>query len=121
VLESELTLGTTKLPVGTLVGQMVYSVCRDPSNWGQNANEFDPSRWIEHYKSTTSDPPAFRVFGAGTRQCPGEKLASFDVRLFLGAIIREFDFKFENINGIDVILEISFAVKNAMCTVSVAK
>jgi hypothetical protein len=51
---------------------------------GPDANSFRPQRWIEHYEKSSQDPSAFNLFGAGSRACPGEKIAYFDVRLFVG-------------------------------------
>ena len=118
----DLTLSTgVTLPANTNVMLCMDVVLRDPRHWGADADQFNPDRWIEHYRTTNSDPKAFRAFGAGARSCPGEKLAQFDVRLFVGALIRDFDFEIKEPEKLDVVQEISLTLNNVRGKVRIAE
>ncbi len=115
-LAADLEIGGVTLPSGTGIIGVTWSEQRDPAIWGADAETFRPQRWIEHYKIHTADPAAFILFGSGPRSCPGERIAYFDVRLFLGTLMRDFDFTFSK--QPEVVLEVSLQAKNAMATIS---
>jgi cytochrome P450 len=115
-LAADFELGGVALPRGTGVIQVSYADQRNPEFWGADAETFRPQRWIDHYKTHIADPASFLLFGSGSRACPGERLAYFDVRLFLGTLLRDFDLSFTQ--QPEVILEVSLQAKKTMATIS---
>lgn len=93
--------GGVVLPPGTSICKLLGVSLRNKQVWGQDAESFSLERWAQHYASgTTADPPGFLLFGKGPRSCPGEKIAMFDVRLFLGVLLRDFEFEFTGKPGL---------------------
>ncbi|GAA6031253.1 hypothetical protein JCM8097_005568 [Rhodosporidiobolus ruineniae] len=77
------------LPAGTAVGLQSYTTHRDPEVW-YSPDEFLPERWLAE---TQDMKAAFIPFSIGGRNCPGQNLAWFDLRLFLAVLCRNFDVK----------------------------
>ncbi len=80
---------TVVLPKGTIVTNFIAGMQLDSLNW-HNASVFDPSRF-EGLSAT--ELKGFGPFGTGTRRCAGERLGLFDVRFFVAAVLRAFDFE----------------------------
>ncbi|GAA5859922.1 hypothetical protein JCM8547_004388 [Rhodosporidiobolus lusitaniae] len=78
------------LPAGTAVGLQSYTVHRAFEVWGDDAYEFKPERWLAE---TQEMKAAFIPFSIGGRNCPGQNLAMFDLRLFIAVLCRNFDVK----------------------------
>ncbi|GAA5887073.1 hypothetical protein JCM6882_009438 [Rhodosporidiobolus microsporus] len=77
------------LPAGTAIGLQSYTTHRDPEVWS-DPFEFIPERWL---KETPEMKAAYIPFSIGGRNCPGQNLAWFDLRLFISVICRNFDVK----------------------------
>ncbi|KAK3316871.1 cytochrome P450 [Apodospora peruviana] len=77
-----------------LDGLLVYNVHsiiqRDPSVFGETANQFLPERWL----NDTSKIPvgAWRGFERGPRNCIGQELATLEVRVLIALVARRYDF-----------------------------
>lgn len=57
-----------------------YVLQRDPDNFGENADEFKPERWLGEDGRTDLKPGfAYLAFGAGPRQCMGRKCSSYPI------------------------------------------
>ncbi|GJN88360.1 hypothetical protein Rhopal_001325-T1 [Rhodotorula paludigena] len=78
------------LPEGTAVGLQSWTTHRDAEVWGDDAYEFKPERWLAE---TQEMKAAFIPFSIGGRNCPGQNLAMYDMRLFLAVLARNFDVK----------------------------
>lgn len=80
-------LGGYRLPAGVSVLPAVGAVHFDPRNWGADALEFRPERWIE------GTPPlsAWIPFGGGVRRCVGATFAQAEVENVLAAVLRVVD------------------------------
>ncbi|KAI5479921.1 cytochrome P450 [Pseudohyphozyma bogoriensis] len=76
------------VPPGTEVGMQVYTVHHDKGIWGDDCHEFRPERFLD---ATPEMKAAFIPFSIGARNCPGQNLAIFDLRLLLSAIARSFN------------------------------
>ncbi|KAK4498052.1 hypothetical protein PRZ48_010708 [Zasmidium cellare] len=78
---------TIKIPAGTGVGMAAPIVNRDRSIFGEDADEFNPDRWI--------DNPGMRKyllsFSKGTRQCLGINLAYQELQTFTAGIFHKYD------------------------------
>ena len=67
-----------KLPAGTQVGWAALAVMKDRTVFGQNADVFEPRRWIDAEPAQLKEMEATYglVFAAGTRwECLGKRLA----------------------------------------------
>ena len=86
------------LPSGVVVRpreQVLWSawvMARLPSFWGNDAESFDPERWLGAEKRR---PTAFEwpVFHAGPRSCLGKPLARLELRYTLVEVLRRFEFE----------------------------
>ncbi|KAK4203159.1 putative cytochrome P450 E-class, group I [Triangularia verruculosa] len=85
-----------KVPAGTAVGISEFSVMRDQTVFGRDAEQFNPSRWLEE-----KDPGRLKememtqglVFASGTRwECLGKRLAYTELRKVLFELFWRYDF-----------------------------
>lgn len=78
---------TIKIPAGTGVGMAAPIANRDRGIYGEDANVFNPDRWI--------DNPGMRKyllsFSKGTRQCLGINLAYQELQTFTAGIFHKYD------------------------------
>ncbi|KAF5022721.1 hypothetical protein F66182_5269 [Fusarium sp. NRRL 66182] len=79
------------LPAGTVVTTQSLSLSRQRSDLFPNYDEFDPSRWMDEDQKLVSERRrCLAPFGMGARRCPGGNMASYQMRMILAAVIREF-------------------------------
>ncbi|KAK0666954.1 putative cytochrome P450 E-class, group I [Cercophora samala] len=85
-----------KVPAGTAVGISEFTVMRDKSIFGEDADRFNPGRWVEE-----KDPKKLKememtqgmVFASGTRwECLGKRLAYTEMRKVLFELFLRYDF-----------------------------
>ena len=62
---------------------------RDPDVFGENAERFEPERFLKDPGLATN--PSFRPFGGGKTYCPGRYLAEREVLTFVALVIHRFD------------------------------
>ena len=77
------------LPKGTKTMAPMSVTLTEPKYWS-NPERFDPTRFDGQDPSGLK---AFAPFGSGTRRCIGERLGLFDVRFFVAALFKAFDFE----------------------------
>ena len=63
---------------------------RDPSVWGDNPEEFDPSRF-EPDRERQLPANSYKPFGNGQRACIGQQFAMQEATLVLGMILHRFE------------------------------
>jgi cytochrome P450 len=91
--------GKIQLPPGVYVGYNAYSTNRDIEFWGDDADEFKPSRWgtnmeeINHLYRRANSKGAFISFHGGKRACLGQKWAMQQLRITLVQMLREMKWK----------------------------
>ncbi|KAL6212930.1 hypothetical protein ACLB2K_018145 [Fragaria x ananassa] len=86
-------LGDIDIPAHTQLYLALTAVHHDNEIWGEDANEFNPSRFSEPRKHLAS----FFPFGLGPRICAGQNLALAEAKLVLATIIRHYSFVEERI------------------------
>ncbi|KAI1310637.1 cytochrome P450 [Xylaria venustula] len=80
----------------------------DQSIWGDNVEDFDPSRFLErkqqsgNTKQNQIHPAAFRAFGGGKTLCPGRHFAMNEILCFVSLVILLFDIEAPSGNQISV-------------------
>lgn len=77
-------------PAGTTVGCNPVSLHRNPDIFGDDAESFNPDRWLEAEDVRTMDRYNL-TWGGGNRTCPGRHLAYLVVYKVIPALMKEFD------------------------------
>ncbi|CAG8775193.1 7157_t:CDS:2 [Cetraspora pellucida] len=81
------------IPKETPLTIPVYAIQHDPSIWGDDAEHFNPFRWLNPEIKSKIANCNFMPFGAGPRSCLGMKMAHLEFKAILAVIIRNFEFK----------------------------
>jgi cytochrome P450 len=90
-----------QIPAGVYVGYNAYSTNRDTEFWGDDADEFKPSRWgtnmeeINHLYRRANSKGAFISFHGGKRACLGQKWAMQQLRITLVQMVRDLNWKLD--------------------------
>lgn len=79
-------LGSLDIPANVQLFIPLIAVHHDKDLWGEDAHEFNPSRFIEPRKHLAS----FFPFGLGSRICAGQNLALIEAKIVLAMIIRHY-------------------------------
>ncbi|XP_059276858.1 cytochrome P450 734A1-like [Lycium ferocissimum] len=88
--KADVDLGGCKVPVGTEILIPILAIHHDQAIWGNDANEFNPSRFSEGVARAAKHPVAYIPFGLGVRQCIGQNLAILQTKLTLAIILQRF-------------------------------
>ncbi|OOQ88637.1 putative cytochrome P450 [Penicillium brasilianum] len=79
-------------PGGTIVGMSPYITNRYRPTWGDDADLWRPSRWLEGENSHIRKlEAALLSFGAGTRGCLGQHVALFEIKKLVTALFMNYD------------------------------
>ncbi|KAI4356829.1 hypothetical protein L6164_000816 [Bauhinia variegata] len=82
-----------RLKKGDGVYYMAYAMGRMSSIWGDNAEEFQPERWLNNGIFQPESPFKFISFHAGPRICLGKDFAYRQMKIVSMALVRFFRFK----------------------------
>ncbi|KAH8914957.1 cytochrome P450 [Atractiella rhizophila] len=85
-----LQIGKIFIPPRTQVTTQPFSVHRDKTVYGDDADEWKPERWLDPAKAEIYLRNNL-AFGQGQRQCIGMNLAHIELYLAAAAMIRNFD------------------------------
>ncbi|KAL8529622.1 hypothetical protein ACS0TY_006885 [Phlomoides rotata] len=101
-MDSKAALSDDVLPDGTIVkkGMRVsyhpYAMGRVEKVWGEDWEEFRPSRWLEraagseNWSFVSRDSFTYPVFQAGPRICLGKEMAFLQMKRVVAAVLRRF-------------------------------
>ncbi|THH19509.1 hypothetical protein EW146_g1655 [Bondarzewia mesenterica] len=80
------------IPPGTVVVYHTLLLQRRPDIWGEDADDFNPDRWLdpEYAKRVTENPFIFIPFHAGPRLCLGQNFAYNEMTFFLVKLLQKF-------------------------------
>lgn len=82
----------TFVPEGTIVGCNAWTMHRDPSIYGADADQYRPERWLEASQEQLSRMEgSFFAFGAGTRVCIGRNIAFLELSKVIPELFRRFE------------------------------
>ncbi|KAM1173465.1 hypothetical protein ACFX13_026791 [Malus domestica] len=90
---TDVELGGYNVPRGTELLIPIIAVHHDQSIWGNDAKEFNPSRFAEGVARAAKHPVAFIPFGLGVRTCIGQNLALLQAKLALAIMLQRFSFR----------------------------
>ncbi|OAL52031.1 Dit2 protein [Pyrenochaeta sp. DS3sAY3a] len=82
------------VPGGVYVGYNAYSTNRDVEFWGEDAEDFKPTRWgatneeINHLYRRANSKGSFISFHGGRRACLGQKFAMQQLRITVVELVR---------------------------------
>lgn len=83
------------LPPKMMVSVQGYTVQRDPTVFADQ-DRFHPTRWIEADKETLAEMREMMLVwggkgGAASRMCPGQYMATMEMKLLLARVVAEFE------------------------------
>ncbi|RIB20163.1 cytochrome P450 [Gigaspora rosea] len=81
------------IPKGTPLVIPIHAIHHDPLIWGDDADDFNPSRWLNPEIKSKISHHNFFPFGAGPANCLGMKMAHLELKSILSVLIRNFEFK----------------------------
>ncbi|XP_071958024.1 cytochrome P450 27C1-like [Antedon mediterranea] len=87
--QKDITIGGYNIPKGTNILTDNYAMSRNEEVF-ENANEFQPERWLRENVDNKLHAFASLPFGFGTRMCIGKRLAEMEVRILLSKICQKF-------------------------------
>lgn len=87
----------TFVPKGSVVNYTICAVCRNKKVWGDDADEFKPSRHLENDHLPYVPKPKrsqyeYPVFNGGPRACVGIELAMLEIKSVLASLVSTADF-----------------------------
>ncbi|SOV03041.1 probable Benzoate 4-monooxygenase cytochrome P450 [Ustilago sp. UG-2017a] len=77
-------------PAGTILSVPAYTLHRDKSVFGEDAEEYNPDRWLAPNARRDFDK-AFIPFSVGPRACVGRNVAMMELSILIAAIFRRYD------------------------------
>lgn len=87
------TINGHVLPGGTEVGVNAVSLHRNPNIFGENADSFEPTRWLQDDRQMELTN---LIWGGPNRTCPGRRLAELIVSKMMVAMLGNFDIEVVN-------------------------
>ncbi|PIA57480.1 hypothetical protein AQUCO_00600306v1 [Aquilegia coerulea] len=93
ILEDDVLPDGTKVRAGGMVTYVPYSMGRMEYNWGPDAAQFKPERWLKDGFFQNASPFKFTAFQAGPRICLGKDSAYLQMKMTLAILCRFFEFK----------------------------
>jgi len=88
-IKESIELGGHRLPPGAIVAFSRYSLHRHPQFW-QNANRFDPERFLPDQEENPRSSYAFVPFGGGPRVCIGLHFATIELLVIVAVITQQY-------------------------------
>lgn len=92
---------------------------RDPFQWGDDADQFNPQRWLDDdKKGGATSTFSWLPFGAGSRGCLGTRLGLTEVVLGIARLLKDFEFEFETTGPLPVRYDLTLNLDGVMdCTI----
>ncbi|KAJ0113360.1 hypothetical protein Patl1_00763 [Pistacia atlantica] len=85
-------IGNLMIPKDTCIEIPMVKIHRSKKYWGEDANEFNPLRFINGISKATEYPNAMLAFGMGPRVCIGQNFAMLATKTAIALILQKFSF-----------------------------
>ncbi|KAJ6851238.1 cytochrome P450 704C1-like isoform X1 [Iris pallida] len=85
-----------KVMKGDGVNYPAYAMGRMTYLWGEDAEEFQPDRWLENGVFQPESPYKFIAFNAGPRVCLGKDFAYRQMKIMAAILLHFFEFKLKD-------------------------
>ncbi|XP_051141191.1 cytochrome P450 78A7-like [Andrographis paniculata] len=114
------------VPAGTTAMVNMWSITHDPQVW-ENPSEFRPERFVPGMGGADVDVRGCDLrlapFGAGRRVCPGKNLGMTTVALWVGKLVRHFQWAENAAAPVDLaeLLKLSCEMKHPLSAVATAR
>ncbi|KAI0876529.1 cytochrome P450 [Hypoxylon argillaceum] len=97
------TISGRFFPEGTIVGVNSWVVHRNTQIFGEDADEFNPERWlVNNGDKLAAMNRQWIPFGMGSRTCIGRHISTLEISKLIPRIVRDFDFELSSGNAKDL-------------------
>ncbi|KAJ5334997.1 hypothetical protein N7452_007400 [Penicillium brevicompactum] len=97
VPEGGITVCETYLPAGTVVGISPYLANRDKQTFGDDADKWRPSRWLDlSREDRVKLENSILTFGAGRRTCLGKNIAILEIKKLFPMLLLNYEIEIVN-------------------------
>ncbi|KAI0015268.1 MpaD/MpaE fusion protein [Xylariomycetidae sp. FL0641] len=93
VPEGGMMIGETFFPGGTVVGMSPYVANRHKPTFGDDANDWNPDRWMVPKELKQRREMGLLTFGAGRRVCLGRHIAILELKKIVPALLLRYQFE----------------------------
>ncbi|CAJ2628946.1 unnamed protein product [Trifolium pratense] len=90
IASKDTNLGDLMIPKGTCIKIPITMIHRSTKYWGEDANEFNPMRFINGVSKAANHPNALLAFSVGPRNCIGQNFAMLEVKTVMTLILQRF-------------------------------
>jgi len=94
VPEGGLTILGRYFRPGSVISVPSYTIHREQRTWGLDVETFKPERWFE--RDPIAVQKCFNPFSYGPRACVGKNLATMELLMIIGSMMRRYDFVLED-------------------------
>ena len=102
----DMKLGNLLIPKETVLAIPLAMIHRSKEYWGEDANEFNPLRFINGVSKAAKHPNALLPFSVGPRTCIGQNFAMLEAKTVMALILQRFswslspDYKHAPVNNL---------------------
>lgn len=89
----ENTVEGVTIPKDIEVIALVSAIHRNKQVWGEDSNEFKPSRFAKGINKACKTPASFLPFGSGPRTCLGQSLALLEAKVILYFMLKNYSWE----------------------------
>lgn len=89
--DQDIQVKTGTIPKGSTIMIGLSKIHRDRNQWGENANDFCPERFLAENMHDVH-PYSFVSFSKGPRNCVGAKYGMVSMKMYLSYLLRHFKF-----------------------------
>ncbi|RDI84047.1 hypothetical protein Vi05172_g6046 [Venturia inaequalis] len=87
------TIAGRFFPAGTIVGINPWAAHSNREVFGEDADVFNPERWLADPEIVKKRDAYFMTFGAGSRTCIGKNITHLEMIKLIPELVRNFDFE----------------------------
>ncbi|KAL4804154.1 cytochrome P450 [Aspergillus unguis] len=88
-----MVIGENYFSEGTVIGMSPWVVNRHKPTFGEDADSWNPERWMVPKELKNQREASLLTFGAGRRVCLGKNLALLELKKIVPALLLQYDFE----------------------------